>query len=225
MIVPCIDLMGGRAVQLERGRDLKLVVDDLDGLLRKFRRYRVLHVIDLDAALGKGDNDAVVRGLLRAATMPVRVGGGVRTPARAQRLVALGAAQVIVGSSAFRDGAVDRRFLTQLRNALGPRRIVVALDTDGGKIVVKGWREQLPLEPADVIKELAPYCAAFLCTQVDREGSMRGVDRAWFRRLRGLTNRPIIAAGGIRSRADARALARLGMDAAVGMALYTGTFR
>ncbi len=216
--------MGGRAVQLEHGRDLKLAVDDLDGLLVKFRRYHSLHIIDLDAALGRGDNDAVVRDLLSKTTMPVRVGGGVRTLARAQQLVELGAAQVIVGSSAFRDGAVDRRFLTQLRNALGPRRIVIALDTDGGKIVVRGWRERLPLEPADVIAELEPYCAAFLCTQVDREGSMRGVDREWFRRLRDLTNRPIIAAGGIRSRADVRALARLNMDAAVGMAVYTGVF-
>lgn len=222
MIVPCIDLMGGRAVQLEHGRDLKLAVDDLDGLLERFRRYHALHVIDLDAALGKGDNTAQVRHLLQRATMPVRVGGGVRTLARARELADLGAAQVIVGSSAFRDGAVDRRFLTQLRNALGPRRVVIALDTEGGKIVVRGWRERLALEPRDVVAGLGPYCAAFLCTQVDREGSLRGVDREWFRTLRDLTNRPIIAAGGVRSRADVRALARLGMDAAIGMALYAG---
>ncbi len=225
MIVPCIDLMGGRAVQLEHGRDLKLAVDDLDGLLEKFRRYRSLHIIDLDAALGTGSNDAVVEDLLDKATMPVRVGGGVRTLDRARTLVDRGAAQVIIGSSAFRNGAVDRRYLTQLRAAIGPRRVVIALDTEGGRITVRGWRERLALEPADVIAELEPYCAAFLCTQVDREGSMRGVDRAWFRRLRDLTNRPIIAAGGIRSRADVAALARLGMDAAVGMAMYTGVFR
>ncbi len=224
MLIPSIDLQRGGVVQLVQGERLAIRDDDVFRWVRRFERCPKVQVIDLDAAMGKGDNRGQVRFLLEHATMPVRVGGGVRTLARAQQLVELGAAQVIVGSSAFRDGAVDRRFLTQLRNALGPRRVVIALDTDGGKIVVRGWRERLPLEPADVIAELEPYCAAFLCTQVDREGSMRGVDRDWFRRLRDLTNRPIIAAGGIRSRADVRALAALGMDAAIGMALYTGTF-
>jgi phosphoribosylformimino-5-aminoimidazole carboxamide ribotide isomerase len=225
VIVPCIDLMGGRAVQLVRGRKRALAVDDVLGLLGRFRGHPWLHVIDLDAALGRGNNTWLVRQLLEAAPMKVRVGGGVRTIARAERLLALGAAQVIVGSRAFRRGAPDHAFLRRLKAAVGRRRVVLALDSYQGRIAVRGWRETLALEPADVMAELAPHAAAFLCTHVDREGTMAGVDLEWFRGLRRATDRPIIAAGGIRSRREVAALARMGMDAAVGMALYTGRMR
>ncbi len=222
MIVPCIDLMGGRAVQLERGRHLRLAVDDVFELLVRFHRRPWLHLIDLDAAVGSGRNDALVRAVLAAAPMRVRAGGGVRTVARAKRLLDWGADQVIVGSRAFTPRGVNERFLRALRSAVGRRRVTIAVDMARGRVAVRGWRAMLPLRPADVVPRLEPWCASFLCTDVDREGTMGGADLEWFRALRALTRRPIIAAGGIARRAEVRALARLGMDAAVGMALYTG---
>lgn len=229
MLIPCIDLQDGKAVQLVHGRRRALEVEDVLGLLRRFRRHRWVNVIDLDAAIGTGANEEWVRRLCRAARrdygMRVRVGGGVRTAARAKTLVKLGAAQVIVGSAVFRRGAVDGRFLRRLGGAIGRKRILVALDTARGRIAVHGWRKRLSLRPAEVMEQLEPLCAGFLCTDVDREGTMRGANLAWFRELRARTSLPIIAAGGIRSRREIEALARLGMDAAVGMALYTNRLR
>ena len=220
MIIPCIDLQDGRAVQLVHGKKRRLAVDDVFGLLDRFRQYPLLHVIDLDAAMGKGSNARLVGALCRRAPMRVRVGGGIRTSARAQRLLAAGAEKVIVGSAAFRGGRVNRRFLAGLVKRVGRRRIVVAVDTDGGRILVRGWQEKLRLRPADVFTELSNYASEFLCTYVDNEGTMRGTSLAWFRQLRRATSLPITAAGGIRSHREVRALERIGMNAAVGMALY-----
>jgi len=225
MLVPCIDLQDGRAVQLVHGRRLRLAVDDVLGLVEKFSVYSRLHVIDLDAAMEKGTNARLVRELCRAgrrAGMKVRVGGGIRTVARARRIAALGAEKIIVGSAAFRGGRVNHAFLRRLRAACGRRKIMLALDTEGGRIVVRGWRERLRLSPSDVLAELEPYASEFLCTYVDTEGSMKGTNLAWFRELRRATRLPITAAGGIRSQREIQALARIGMDAAVGMALYLG---
>lgn len=209
-------------MQLVRGRRLALAVDDVIGLLRRFRRHRWLHVIDLDAALGRGGNLRLVRELCARAPMKVRVGGGVRTAGRAVRLIESGAEQVIVGSRAFLPAGVNRRFLGSLAAAVGRRRIVVALDVAGGRLTVRGWRARLALRLSDVVRELEPRCAGFLCTDVDHEGTMGGTNLELFRELRGLTALPVVAAGGVRSRAEVRALARLRMDAAVGMAMYTG---
>jgi phosphoribosylformimino-5-aminoimidazole carboxamide ribonucleotide (ProFAR) isomerase len=192
------------------------------GLLERFRRYPVLHVIDLDAALGRGRNTRWVRALCRRARARVRVGGGIRSVARAEQVLRWGAEKVIVGSAAFRRGRIHHAFLRLLAARLGRRRILLALDADGGRIVVRGWRTKLPLRTEEVIPLLEPYCSGFLCTCVDAEGTMRGANLAWFRKLRRATRLPITAAGGIRSRREVRALARLGMDAAVGVALYRG---
>jgi phosphoribosylformimino-5-aminoimidazole carboxamide ribotide isomerase len=225
MIVPCIDLQDGRAVQLVHGRERRLAVDDVFGLLDRFRRYPVLHVIDLDAAMRKGSNARLVGALCRRAPMRVRVGGGIRTSARAARLLGAGAEKVIVGSAAFRDGQVNHRFLSGLARKVGRRRIIVAVDTDGGQILVRGWQEKLRLRPADVFGELEKYASEFLCTYVDNEGTMRGTNLRWFRELRRATLLPITAAGGIRSHREVKALERIGMNAAVGMALYLNKLR
>jgi phosphoribosylformimino-5-aminoimidazole carboxamide ribotide isomerase len=222
MIIPCIDLQGGKAVQLVRGRRRALAVSDVVGLLDRFRDYPVLHVIDLDAAMRKGSNARWIKLLCGRANRKVRVGGGIRTVARAERILSWGAEKIIVGSAAFRDGKVDREFLGALRGRVGRKRLIVALDTERGRIVVRGWRERLTLRPADVIPELEPYCSGFLSTFVDNEGTMKGTDLAWFRKLRRVTKLPITAAGGIRSMREVNALERAGMDAAVGMAIYTG---
>ncbi len=222
MIIPCIDLQDGKAVQLVRGRRRLLEVEDVLGLLDRFRGYPLLHVIDLDAALGRGRNTRLVRALCRKAEARVRVGGGIRSVARAEQILRWGAGKVIVGSAAFRRGEIAHAFLRRLAARVGRRRVMLALDTERGRIVVRGWRLKLRLRAEDVMPELERYCSEFLCTYVDAEGTMRGTNLDWFRKLRRATRLPITAAGGIRSRREVRALERLGMNAAVGVALYRG---
>lgn len=222
MIIPCIDLQDGKAVQLVRGRRRVLAVDDVLGLLDRFRDYPIIHVIDLDAAMRKGSNARWIKQLCRRADRKVRVGGGIRTVARAAQILSWGAEKIIVGSAAFRDSQVNRKFLRTLAARVGRKHVIVALDTDGGQIVVRGWRERLKLRPGEVIPALEPYCSGFLSTFVDNEGTMKGTNLAWFRDLRRATRLPITAAGGIRSMREVRALEKFGMHAAVGMAIYTG---
>lgn len=229
MLIPCIDLQSGQAVQLVHGRRKELSVPDVFGLLERFAGYEWLHLIDLDAAMRKGHNNRLIRRLCERAAREqkrkVRVGGGIRTVAGAKKLVDLGARQVIIGSAAFRDGRPNTKFLKRLAAAIGRKRVVVALDTAHGKIVVHGWRKSLAAEPRDVMADLEPYCSAFLCTDVDREGTMRGANLEWFRGLRKATKLPIIAAGGISTLRQIHALETAGMDAAVGMALYKNRVR
>lgn len=225
MIIPCIDLQGGRAVQLVQGHKMRLAVDDVFGLLERFRGYPLLHVIDLDAAMGKGSNSRLVRALCQRAPMRVRVGGGIRTTARAARLLDAGAEKIIVGSAAFRRGGVNRAFLVRLKKRVGRHRVIVAVDTREGRILVRGWQERLKLRPEEVFPELGHYASEFLCTYVDSEGTMRGTNLKWFGTLRRATRLPITAAGGIATRREVRALERLGMNAAIGMALYLDRLR
>lgn len=229
MLIPCIDLQHGQAVQLIQGRKRELAVTDVLGLLDRFSNYEWLHVIDLDAAMRKGNNDRLVRRLCVEASqnhkMKVRVGGGIRTLHRAENLVKLGAEQIIVGSAAFRRGRPNLLFLEKLAARIGRKHVVVALDTAKGRVVIHGWRTPLSVEPSDVFSVLEPFCAAFLCTDVDREGTMRGANLRWFRSLHAATKLPIIAAGGISTTREIRALERIGMDAAVGMALYKNRVR
>ena len=222
MIIPCIDLQGGKAVQLVRGRRRALAVDDVLGLLDRFRDYPILHVIDLDAAMHTGSNARWIRRLCRAANREVRVGGGIRTAAQAAKILSWGAQKIIVGSAAFRDGKVDRKFLSALAKRVGKRHVIVAIDTEKGRILIRGWKEKLKLRPAEVIPELEPYCSGFLSTFVDNEGTMKGTDLRWFRQLQDVTKLPITAAGGIRTMREVSALQKAGMDAAIGMAIYTG---
>ena len=211
-------------MQLVHGRKRELAVADVFGLLEKFGKYEWLHLIDLDAAIGKGSNDALIRELCKAARrrykVKLRVGGGVRTVSRARELLALGVTQIIIGSAVFRDGKLNLPFLRRLSSAILRKRIVIALDTAKGRITTHGWRHALPFGPEQVIAQLELFCAAFLCTDVDREGTMTGANLVWFRQLRKATSHPIIAAGGIRSQHELAALEKLGMDAAVGMAVY-----
>ncbi len=229
MLIPCIDLQDGQAVQLVHGRKCELAVADVFSQLEKFKKYPWLHVIDLDAAMGKGSNDELVRKLCKRARndfgMSVRVGGGIRTIPRAEEIARWGANQIIVGSAAFRDGAVNLRFLQQLTKKVNRTRIVIALDTARGQITIHGWRKRVALQAEKAMAQLEPFCAGFLCTDVDREGTMTGANLKWFRKLRKATPYPIIAAGGIRTRREIARLERLGMDAAVGMAVYKNRLR
>jgi phosphoribosylformimino-5-aminoimidazole carboxamide ribotide isomerase len=220
VIVPCIDLMDGKVVQLIQGREKALEGDSPEEMLRRFAAFPQIQVIDLDAAMGRGANDGLVEMLaLKAVT---RVGGGVRTVARAQALVAQGAFRVIVGTAAFSAAGPNRAFLTSLVEAIGRDPIVLALDSKEGRIVVKGWQEAMNFTAEEVIHQLEPYCAGFLCTYVDKEGMMQGTDLDWFRRLRAATDLEITAAGGITTLDDIQALDDMRIHSAVGMAIYTG---
>jgi phosphoribosylformimino-5-aminoimidazole carboxamide ribotide isomerase len=229
VLIPCIDLQNGQAVQLVHGRRRELAVADVFGLLEKFEHYEWLHIIDLDAAMGKGENNKLAEKLCRNARRPygmkVRVGGGIRTVSRTAEIARWGAEQIIIGSAAFTEGKVNDHFLSQLSKKLDTRRIIIALDTAKGCITVNGWRRRLSLSPESVIGQLEPYCAGFLCTDVDREGTMAGANLTWFRHLRTKTTHPIIAAGGIKTHREIRALDKIGMDAAVGMAMYKNRLR
>jgi phosphoribosylformimino-5-aminoimidazole carboxamide ribotide isomerase len=224
MLIPCIDLQNGQAVQLVHGRRRELAVKDVFGLLERFGEYPWLHVIDLDAATRKGENNELVEELCKRAKteygMKVRAGGGIRTASRAAKLTGIGVEQVILGSAVFREGKINARLLRALCAKISRKRIVIALDTWKGRITVKGWKESLAFQPEEVMQRLEPFCGAFLCTDVDREGTMTGANLKWFRSLRKATKHPIIAAGGIKTRREIRALEKLGMDAAVGMAVY-----
>ncbi|NDJ14369.1 MAG: 1-(5-phosphoribosyl)-5-[(5-phosphoribosylamino)methylideneamino] imidazole-4-carboxamide isomerase [Acidobacteriia bacterium] len=220
MILPCIDLMDRKVVQLVQGREKALEGDTPERMLERFSAFPEIQVIDLDAAIGNGANDDLVEMLASRAV--TRVGGGVRTVERAQTLLKQGAHRIIVGSSAFKGDGPDYEFLQALKDAIGPERILLALDSKGGQIVIKGWREAINLTAEEVIGKLEPYCGGFLCTYVDKEGMMQGTDLDWFRRLRAATTHEITAAGGITTLEDIRTLTELGIHCAVGMAIYTG---
>ncbi|MFN7920025.1 MAG: 1-(5-phosphoribosyl)-5-[(5-phosphoribosylamino)methylideneamino] imidazole-4-carboxamide isomerase [Bryobacteraceae bacterium] len=220
MIIPCIDLMDGRVVQLVQGREKALEGGSPSEMLDRFRAFPEIQVIDLDAAIGNGANDKIVEFL--ASHARCRVGGGVRTVERAQRLIEQGAYRVIVGTSAFTANGIAADFLSRVAQAVGRERLVIALDSKGGQIVIKGWRESVNLAAEQVLRDLEPYCGGFLCTYVDKEGMMQGTDLNWFRRLREATKHEITAAGGITTIDEIQELQRLGIHAALGMAIYTG---
>jgi phosphoribosylformimino-5-aminoimidazole carboxamide ribotide isomerase len=220
VIIPCIDLMGGKVVQLVQGRRMALEGGTPEEMLLKFAAFPEIQVIDLDAAIGSGSNDEIVAFL--AARAAIRVGGGVRTPERARELVERGARKVIIGTAAFSAEGVNEAFLGAAAQAAGRERLLIALDSMGGRIVVKGWREATNLTAEDVIARLEPYCSGFLCTYVDKEGMLQGTDLEWFRRLRGATSLELTAAGGITTVEEIRELQRMNIHAALGMAIYTG---
>lgn len=216
MIIPCIDLMDGKVVQLVQGRDKALEGGTPSEMLERFKAFPEIQVIDLDAAIGRGSNDALVEFL--AARARCRIGGGVRTPERARKLIGQGAYRVIVGTAAFATGGINAEFLSQLDR----ERLLVALDSKDGRIVVKGWREAVPFTAEQVLKQLEPYCSGFLCTYVDKEGMLQGTDLDWFRRLRATTDLEITAAGGITTIDEIRELFTIRVHAALGMAIYKG---
>jgi len=220
LIIPCIDLMGGKVVQLVQGREKALEGDPPLAMLEKFAAFAEIQVIDLDAAIGTGSNDGLVR--LLASHARTRVGGGVRTVERARSLIEQGARKIIVGTSAFHADGIHVQFLAELVEAVGKERLIVALDSKGGRIVVRGWRESLALTAEQVLQSLEPFCSGFLCTYVDKEGMMQGTDLDWFRRLRAATRLELTAAGGITTLEEVRELLRINVHAALGMAIYTG---
>ncbi len=220
MLIPSIDLLGGRIVQLVQGEKLRLAFDDFEYWIGKFAKYPLVQLIDLDAAMRQGDNSALVEQISRR--LPVQAGGGIHTIERARQVLDAGAKRVIVGSALFSaEGKVNAEFAAQLAACLGAERVVAGIDTKNGRIAVKGWKAQVELTPDKAIPQLEPYVAAFLYTHVDTEGTMQGFPIDIAVRLRNLTTKQLIVAGGIRSPQEVESLDALGADAVVGMAVYT----
>jgi phosphoribosylformimino-5-aminoimidazole carboxamide ribotide isomerase len=220
MLIPSIDLMGGRIVQLVQGEKLKLAFDDFDYWIERFSSYPMVQLIDLDAAMRQGDNAALVEKI--AQRLPCQVGGGIRDVARAQTLLSSGARRVIVGSTLFQSDGVNLDIASAFHDAIGPERFVTSIDTKGGRVAVKGWKEQVELTPERAVRELDPFCGAFLYTHVDTEGTMQGFPFERAKTLRALTERQLIVAGGIREQSEIDALDEIGVDAVAGMAVYSG---
>ncbi|HLC65749.1 MAG TPA: 1-(5-phosphoribosyl)-5-[(5-phosphoribosylamino)methylideneamino] imidazole-4-carboxamide isomerase [Candidatus Nanoarchaeia archaeon] len=222
MIIPCIDLMNGKVVQLVQGEKKKLELDSYRELLKKFRGFEI-QVIDLDAAKGEGSNKRIVKGICKKAKC--RVGGGIRSIKSANEMISAGAKKVIIGSKAFSEGRIDRKFLGSLSKNIGRKKIIIALDSKKGEIVIKGWREGTGISAVKVAGELEPYCSEFLYTYVDKEGMMQGTDLKALKKLRNATKNEITAAGGISSIKEIEKLEKLGINSALGMALYTGKLK
>lgn len=212
--------MGGRIVQLVRGEKLKLAFDDFDYWIERFSAYPLVQLIDLDAAMRQGDNAALIANI--AKRLPCQVGGGVRTIDQARSLLAAGARRVILGSVLFNENGVATESAASFFDAIGPDHFVASIDTKGGKIAVRGWKDNVDLTPEDAIRSLEPFCAAFLYTHVDTEGTMRGFPLERAQVLRTLTTRQLVVAGGIRDRAEIDALHAINVDAVAGMAVYSG---
>lgn len=220
MLIPAIDLQDGAVVQLIQGERLAIKDADIDKWVKRFERFPKVQVIDLDAAMGRGDNLAIVRQI--APKLACRVGGGVRTVERAHEILDAGAQQVIAGSAFFKDGTVDRDFAARLADAVGADRLIAAVDSRGGHVVIHGWKTPLPITPVEAVRLLEPYCGEFLYTHVDAEGLMNGTNVEAILAVRRATARRVTAAGGITTLPEIEMLDRAGVDSVVGMAVYTG---
>ncbi|MGH9309646.1 MAG: HisA/HisF-related TIM barrel protein [Vicinamibacterales bacterium] len=220
MLIPSIDLLGGRIVQLVQGERLALESHAIDEWIDRFQGWPKVQLIDLDAAKAQGHNNALVSRI--CAALPCRVGGGIRSVERAREVIAGGATHAIVGSALFRDSAVDESFARRLAEEIGAERLIAAVDCKEGQVVIDGWRTKLPLTAVDAIGRLEPYFGGFLYTHVDREGLLQGTDMNAIGAVRRATRREVTAAGGITTMQEVDELDAMNVDAVVGMALYTG---
>jgi len=221
MLIPSIDLQNGAVVQLVQGERLAIRDEDVFRWVRRFEKFPKVQVVDLDAAMGLGDNLALVGEIARR--LSCRVGGGIRTLERARDVLAAGAQQIIVGSSLFKGGRPDLEFAGALAEAVGWGRVIAAVDSRAGHVVIHGWKTKLPLTAVDAVRALEPFCDEFLYTHVDTEGLMQGTDFDAIASVRAATTRRVTAAGGITTQDEIDRLDAMGVDAVVGMALYTGT--
>lgn len=223
MLIPSIDLMGGKIVQLVQGKKKALEFDDFDDWIARFSSFPLVQLIDLDAAMRQGNNAALID--LFVQQLPCQVGGGIHSLAAARALIDAGALRVILGSSLLKDGAVNVRLAEEFANKLGPGKLVFAIDARGGKVAIRGWREVSEITPLQMINALDPFCSAFLYTHIDTEGLISGLPLAPVRELRSATTKQLIVAGGIATHKEIERLHAMRVDAVVGMAVYTGSLK
>jgi len=220
MLIPSIDLMGGKIVQLVQGSRKALEFDDFGEWVDRFSKYSLVQLIDLDAAMGRGNNRDLVREFARQ--LPCQVGGGIRSIDAAREVIESGARRVILGSSLISKGGINTAFAKDAATEIGPEQLVFAADCRGGHVAIKGWQETTGINAVDLMRVLEPFCSSFLYTHIDTEGLLKGIPLDVVRELRGATSRRLIAAGGIRSREEVAELDAMSVDAVVGMAIYKG---
>jgi len=220
VLIPSIDLMGGKIVQLIQGERKALEFDDFEYWIERFSKFPLVQLIDLDAAMGHGNNRELIAMICKR--LPCQTGGGIRDVARASELLALGAKRVIFGSALLKDSEINTSLASEAAKALGAKQLTFAIDSRNGKVSIHGWKESTAVDPKDMVRTLETYCSAFLYTHIDTEGTMTGFPIQIAQELAGLTKKQMIVAGGIRSRAEVDGLHAIGVDAVVGMAIYTG---
>jgi phosphoribosylformimino-5-aminoimidazole carboxamide ribotide isomerase len=223
MLIPSIDLMGSKIVQLIQGERKALEFDDVNYWITRFSEYPLVQLIDLDAALGNGSNLELVKMICKR--LPCQVGGGVRTVERAQALLESGAKRVILGSALLKDGTVNVAFAEDCATRLGEERLTFAIDSRNGKVAFHGWTKATEIDPVQMIRKIEHSCSAFLYTHIDTEGTMAGFPVKVAEGLRAVTKKQMIVAGGIKSMEEVNALDAMGVDAVVGMAIYTGLMK
>jgi len=222
MLIPSIDLMGGKIVQLVQGEKKALEFENFSYWIGRFSEYSLVQLIDLDAAMDNGGNNQLLAMVCKQ--LPCQVGGGIRTIERARELLdfGVGAQRVIFGSSLLKDGAINVALAQEASSQFGVGPLTFAVDSRGGRVAIKGWKEKTAIDPMEMIRILEPYCSAFLYTHIDTEGTMSGFPLEVARQLRQATTRRLIVAGGIKSMDEVQALDAIGVDAVVGMAIYKG---
>jgi phosphoribosylformimino-5-aminoimidazole carboxamide ribotide isomerase len=218
MLIPSIDLMGGKIVQLVQGEKKALEFDDFEPWLERFAKYPLVQIIDLDAAIGQGDNRRLVRSFFRR--LPCQVGGGIRTAENAREMLDHGALRVIVGSSLIKDGNIQSAYAEQLAGHVGADKLIFAVDSKGGKVAIRGWRQLTEISATQKMRALESWCSGFLYTHIDTEGLMLGMPLDVVSDLRSVTSKRLIVAGGIRTQEEVDRLDAMGVDAVVGMAIY-----
>ncbi len=223
MLIPSIDLMGGKIVQLVQGERKALEFDDFTEWTKRFRHFSMVQVIDLDAAMGNGDNSEQVARL--SSELPCQAGGGIRSAERARSVLSSGAKKVIIGSALFSADGVNVAFARQLASEFGTEPLIFSVDSRAGFVVMKGWKQKTAIRPADAMRELDEFCSGFLYTHIDTEGLMQGFPFSVLDELRTATSKKLIVAGGITTAAEIERLERMGIDAVVGMAIYTGALK
>ena len=211
MISPSIDLMDGKAVQLRQGKEKVLEKENVIELAKYYARFGEIAVIDLDAAMNTGkDNEELIRQICKIAEC--RVGGGIRTVEKAKRMIAYGAKKIIIGTAA------NENFLAKLPKD----RVIVAIDSRNGKITVDGWQTDTEVSTQTHVQRFGDFCSGFLYTIVEKEGMLQGTNLDAFREIRKITNKPIVAAGGIASIEEIQELSKMDISCQLGMSIYTG---
>jgi phosphoribosylformimino-5-aminoimidazole carboxamide ribotide isomerase len=220
MLIPSIDLMGGKIVQLVQGEKKALDFDDFEYWITRFSKYPLVQLIDLDAAIGTGNNRNLLSRFITR--LPCQVGGGVRDIDTAKQIVDMGARHVIIGSALFKEGAIQRDLATQFAREISAGKLTFAVDAKQGHVAIHGWRTLTQFTAAQAMRELDAWCSAFLYTHIDTEGTLQGFPVGVIPELQLATDRKLIVAGGISSMDEVKSLDTMGVDAIVGMAIYTG---
>jgi phosphoribosylformimino-5-aminoimidazole carboxamide ribotide isomerase len=223
MLIPSIDLMGGKIVQLVQGERKALEFENFEEWIARFSAFSLVQLIDLDAAIGTGNNRTLIHEFSKR--LPCQVGGGLRSMRNAEEMLATGALRVILGSALIREGAPDAAFAEEAARAVGPEKLVFAIDSKQGRVAIRGWREVTAVTPVEMMAALEKWCGAFLYTHIDTEGLMGGIPLDTVRQLRESTRRQLIVAGGITTVEEIAQLDAMKVDAVVGMAIYTGKMR